>query len=469
MFEAVIGIEIHAELKTRNKVFSNTTNSFTALSNEFVNGIDMALPGTLPKLNFEVIEYALKAALALNCQINKKQQFDRKNYFYPDLPKGYQITQNKTPIGYDGYVVINVSGVDKKIRIARLHIEEDTCKSIHDNGTKLNFNRAGVPLIEIVTMPDIKTSEEAVLYLEKIREILLHLDVSDVKMEEGSMRCEANVSVKKIDTDILGTKVEVKNIGSVTYAGLAIDYEIKRQIEELNSGGVINHETRRFDEMSKTTVIMRTKESGNDYRYFPEPDLPNVILTDEYIDSVRKSLPILPDDLRVKYRELQINENNIKTLISNIELCKFYEDVLESVDANISINLLTGIVLSHLNKTKKTIADVLNKSDFIKICNLRKEEELSSSNVKDLFVKYFDGMKLDDILVEFKNNQVSFEDVINLINEVLDENPSSIADFKAGSDRALKYLMGQIMKKSGGKIDPKIANETLISQLENLH
>lgn len=327
MFEAVIGMEIHVELKSKNKVFSNVINSFSNNPNEHVNPIDLAFPGTLPKLNFEVVEMSLKAALALNCKINKEMHFDRKNYFYPDLPKGYQITQNKTPIGYDGFIEIEVDGVYKRIGIERLHIEEDTCKSVHDEGTKLNYNRAGVPLIEIVTKPDIKTSKEAVLYLEKIREILLHLGVSDVKMEEGSMRCEANVSIREKNTSVFGTKVEVKNIGSITNAGLAIDYEIRRQEEVINSGKSVIHETRKFDESIKETVLMRVKESGNDYRYFPEPDLPMLILEDDYIERVRLSLPLLPDQLREKYKELGLNDNYIKTLIGNLELCAFLRKV----------------------------------------------------------------------------------------------------------------------------------------------
>lgn len=469
MFEPVIGMEIHAELKTKNKVFSNTLNSFSDQPNKFVNPIDLALPGTLPKLNFEVIEMSLKAALAFNCKINKEMQFDRKNYFYPDLPKGYQITQNRTPIGYDGYVEIDVDGEVKKIRIARLHIEEDTCKSIHDNGTKLNFNRAGVPLIEIVTMPDISSSKEAVLYLEKIRETLLYLGVSDVKMEEGSMRCEANVSIKKIGSTTYGTKVEVKNIGSVTYAGLAIDYEIKRQEEVIEAGNEVLHETRKFDENSKQTVVMRLKESGNDYRYFPEPDLPRFTLEDDYINAVIKKMPLLPDSLRTKYREFGINENNIKTLIGNIDLCIFFEQTIEKTNPNVGVNLLTSSVLSYINKTKKKIEDCISVEDFILITKKRETDEISSSQVKEVFVKYFDGLKLEEILSEFKNNSINIDEVEELIIRVLNQNPASIADYKAGNERALKYLMGQIMKESQGKIDPKLANDTLVTHLDNLH
>lgn len=469
MFDSVIGIEIHAELKSKNKVFSNTLNAFSQEPNIYVNEIDMALPGTLPQLNFEVVEMALKAALSLNCQINKKMQFDRKNYFYPDLPKGYQITQNKTPIGYDGFVEINVDGVIKKIRIARLHIEEDTCKSIHGSDTKLNFNRAGVPLIEIVTMPDITSSKEAILYLEKIKEILLYIGVSDVKMEEGSMRCEANVSLKEHGSEVLGTKVEVKNIGSITYAGMAIDHEIVRQTAILNNNQEVFHETRRFDEDSKTTILMRKKESGNDYRYFPEPDLPMITLEDEYIDSVKKSLPLLPEELREKYINYGLNDNYIKTIIGNFELNSLFLNLVDECDPIILANILTSFVLSEVNKSKKNISSIISKDDLCLIVNKRKKEEITSNNLKEIFVKYFDGESIEIILANINNDSMSEEELSKIILKICNDFPDSVLDHNNGSDRAIKFLMGQLMKETKGKIDPKFANEMLIKMLSDLH
>ena len=314
MLTPTIGIEVHVELKSKTKVFSDSINNFKDDINTNVNVIDLGFPGTLPKLNKEVINQALLASLALNCKINKVMHFDRKNYFYPDLPKGFQITQKDTPIGYDGYVEIEDEGIIKRIELERIHIEEDTCKSIHkDDKTLLNANRAGVPLIEIVTKPVIKSANEAMLYLEKLRETLLYLGVSDVKIEEGSMRCEANISLS--ETEVLGKKVEIKNIGSISNVGLAINYEINRQTNLINSGEKIVEQTRRFDDKTNTTILMRVKETGNDYRYMPEPDIPYVILSDEEIENVRKSIPKLPYQLKKEYTELGLNNNAINTLI----------------------------------------------------------------------------------------------------------------------------------------------------------
>ena len=291
-----IGIEVHVELKSLSKVFSNSKNNFNDPVNTNVNVIDLAYPGSLPRLNKEVINMAIKACLALNCDVTRLMHFDRKNYFYADLPKGFQITQQDTPIGTNGYIEIENG---KKIRIERLHIEEDTCKSIHSKETLLNFNRAGVPLLEIVSKPDIHSGLEAVQYVEKLRETLLYLGISDVKIEEGSMRCDVNVSVS--DNDTLGTKCEVKNIGSISNVKTAIDYEVSRQTELLKNGEIIKEQTRRYDDKTKTTILMRYKETGNDYRYFPEPDIPYFEITDEWIREIEKQMPILSYELKEKY------------------------------------------------------------------------------------------------------------------------------------------------------------------------
>ncbi|MEG2322082.1 MAG: Asp-tRNA(Asn)/Glu-tRNA(Gln) amidotransferase subunit GatB, partial [Bacilli bacterium] len=340
-----IGIEVHVELKSMAKMFSKSKNNFKDSPNTNISIIDLGYPGALPRLNKGVIDMALKACLALNLHINRHIHFDRKNYFYPDLPKGYQITQNDTPIGYDGYLEIEN---DKKVIIERLHMEEDTAKSMHTNMTLLNYNRAGVPLIEIVTTPCLNNGKEAMLYLEKLREILLYLGVSDVKIEEGSMRCDVNVSIS--DTDKLGTKCEVKNIGSISNVGLAIDYEVKRQEELIKQGIILKEETRRFDDKTNTTVLMRYKETGNDYRYFPEPDIPYVDITDSWLEEIKKNMPILTDVLKKKYEKLNINNNNINNIISNINLCHFLEEVIDKCNPVIASNLLTGEILSYLNK-----------------------------------------------------------------------------------------------------------------------
>ncbi len=463
--EATIGIEVHVELISDAKVFSLSKNNFKDPVNTNINAIDLGHPGVLPRLNKGVIDSALKACLALNCNINKVMHFDRKNYFYPDLPKGYQITQQDTPIGYDGY--INIS--NKKIDIERIHIEEDTCKSIHTDYTLLNFNRAGVPLIEIVTRPCMKNGTEAMEYLEKLRETLLYLGVSDVKIEEGSMRCDVNVSVS--NTDKLGTKVEVKNIGSIKNVGLAIDYEIKRQTDLINNGEVIKEQTRRFDDKTSTTILMRYKETNSDYRYFPEPDIPYVILTDEDIEQVKKTLPILGDELRNKYKKLNINDNAINTIISSRDICDFLESVIDECNPIIAANLLTGDILSYLNKNIVSLYSTkLSKENFIKLVNALDKNIISSSSSKKIIDIILENDKDVDLIIKENNmEQISDDSFIKeIIIKVISENPDSVKDYKEGKDRAIKYLMGQVMKEAHGKVNPSVSMQLLIKELSNI-
>ena len=458
-----IGIEVHVELKSMAKVFSLSKNNFNDEANTNINVIDLGYPGVLPRLNKGVIDDALKACLALNFNINRLMHFDRKNYFYPDLPKGYQITQQDTPIGYDGYVEIS----NKKIYLERMHIEEDTCKSLHTTDTLLNFNRAGVPLLEIVTKPCISSGKEAVEYLEKLRETLLYLGISDVKIEEGSMRCDVNVSVS--DTDELGTKVEVKNIGSISNVGVAIDYEIQRQEELLANGEVIIEQTRRFDDKSKTTILMRYKETGNDYRYFPEPDIPYVYIDDEWIEQIKREMPVLTDELKDKYTKLGINNNNIKTIIANKEICNFFETVIDDVNPNIAANLLTGDILSYLNKHFiKLEESKLTKDNFIKLVGLLDKKTISSKQGKEVINILLDtGKDVLEIVKENKMEQISDNSlVLDIVTKVIDANPDSVKDFKEGKDRAVKYLMGQVMKESKGQVNPGLANRVLVEELK---
>lgn len=463
-----IGIEVHVELKSMAKVFSMSKNNFNDEANTNINAIDLGYPGTLPRLNKGVIDMALKACIAFNCNIHQDMHFDRKNYFYPDLPKGYQITQQDTPIGYDGYVEINVDGIKKKIYLERMHIEEDTCKSIHTDRTLLNFNRAGVPLIEIVTKPCIENGKEAMAYLEKLRETLLYLGISDVKMEEGSMRCDVNVSVS--DTKVLGTKCEVKNIGSISNVGIAIDYEIKRQEEEIKKGNKIVEQTRRFDDKTRTTVLMRVKETGNDYRYFPEPDIPFVHISDEWIEEIKNNMPVLSDELKEKYVSLGINNNNIKTIISNKELCNFLESIVDQCNPIIAANLLTGDILSYLNKNIVKLKDTkITASNFITLVTMLDSKKLSSKQGKSIIAVMLENDKAIEQIIQ-ENNIESIDNgvVDEIIDSIIQKNPASIQDFKDGKDRAVKYLMGQIMKESKGKADPEYANKTLQDKLSKL-
>ncbi|MBR1376999.1 MAG: Asp-tRNA(Asn)/Glu-tRNA(Gln) amidotransferase subunit GatB [Bacilli bacterium] len=467
MYETVVGIEVHVELKSNSKVFSHSQNEYSTEPNLYVNEIDLGYPGVLPVLNKKVIEMALQASLALNCKINKVMHFDRKNYFYPDLPKGYQITEQDTPIGYDGYIDIG----DKKIGIERLHIEEDTCKSIHGKrGTMLDANRAGVPLIEIVSKPDMRSPEDAVKYLTKLREILLYLGISDVKIEEGSMRCDCNVSIHKPGTP-LGTKIEIKNIGSINNVGEAIKYEIKRQSEILDNGDKIEHEeTRRLDDKTMTTILMRVKETGNDYRYFPEPDIPYVELSDDWINDVKANMPVFADELKEKYKNLGINDNNIKTIIGRLDLCQFLESVIDSVDPVTASNLLTGDILSYLNKNYVSINKIkLNKDNFSELVNDITGGKISSKQAKEL-VPYLieNGGSVKDAVDTLGLNEITDTNALNdIVKRVLDSNPESIKDYNDGKDRAIKYLMGQIMKETGGKANPAIASQILMSLIKD--
>ena len=465
-YKATIGIEVHAELKTNTKVFSKAQNSYHALVNTASSIVDLGYPGVLPIVNQEVINKALLAALALNCHINETMHFDRKNYFYPDLPKGYQITQSRTPIGYDGYLTI----YNKEIGIERLHIEEDTCKSLHDNEkTLLNYNRAGVPLIEIVTKPVISSGEEAMLYLERLKELLFYLDISDCKMEEGSMRADVNVSVSKDEK--LGTKCEVKNIGSIKDVGIAINYEIKRQIAKLEKGEQIIEETRKFDAKTNTTILMRVKEVGNDYRYFPEPDIPYLYLTFEEINKTKEKLYLLPDERRSIYLNKGIIEINVEKLIGNKKISDYLNNFLDTnINFKIASNLLLGDISSYLNKNKEDLTNTkLTKEKFIELVTMLDENIISSRICKDILKDILTlDLSIKEILEKNNISLLSNQDELTaIIKDVLKENPDSVKDYQNGKENAFKYLMGMVMKKTKGSANPQSVNAILTNLLSN--
>lgn len=465
-----IGVEVHCELKTNTKIFSNSINGYGQMANSLTNVVDLGYPGTLPTLNKEVLNLAIKAALILNCKIRPKMHFDRKNYFYPDNPKNYQITQAETPIGYDGYVEIEVNGKKKKIEIEEMHIEEDTCKSTH-RGTKtlLDFNRAGVPLIEIVTKPCMESGEEAKLYLEKLKELLFYSDVSDCKMEEGSMRADANVSIRRKESDPFGTKAEIKNIGSISNVKLSIEKEIERQAELYDKGETFLPQTRRFDDKLNDTVLMRVKETGNDYRYFPEPDIPYVYVAEEQIQEVRKTIPMLPDERREKYQTLGISEVNAKKLVQNRSLSDYLNELLEEkIDFKTASNLLLGDISAYLNKNETEITKTyLTAEKFIELTNNISDGTLTSKNLKEILDTIMESDKtIKEIIKEAGIKNITDDSAIKeMISKVISENPDSVADYKAGKDRAIKYLMGQVMKESKGTLNPKMAMDILIEEL----
>ena len=398
--------------------------------------------------------------------------FDRKNYFYPDNPKNYQITQNRTPIGRGGYLQIKINNEVKKIELEEMHLEEDTCKSVHKGRMSLlDFNRAGVPLIEIVTKPCMHSKEEAVLYLEKLRETLFYGDISDCKIEEGSMRCEANVSIKEVGAKTLGVKCEIKNIGSIRNVGIAIEKEIQRQIELLENHETIKEQTRRFDDKLEDTVLMRYKETGNDYRYFPEPDIPFVVLTDEMIDHALSSLQLTPDERREIYKSKGIQEINIEKLIANRTLSDYLNTYLDTeLDFVIASNLLLGDILSYLHKNFIQLEQTkLTKEKFLDLVLKIKNGDLSNKNVKDILEDVLSTDASVSEIMQQKNIQ-NIKDssvVIDIIQKVVTENPESVKDYQEGKDRAVKYLMGQVMKEAKGSINPKLASELLLEFLKN--
>lgn len=465
-----IGTEVHVELKTNTKIFSSSKNGYGSMANSLTNVVDLGYPGTLPTLNREVIMTGIRACHVLHCNIRKLQHFDRKNYFYPDNPKNYQITEARTPIGYDGYVEIEVDGVSKKIEIEEIHIEEDTCKSAHRGSVSLlDFNRAGVPLIEIVTKPCMTSAIEAKLYLEKLRELLFYSDISDCKMEEGSMRCDANVSLRKSVNDPLGTKCEVKNIGSISNVFLAINKEIERQSKLLDEGVSFPEQTRRYDDKLGDTVLMRVKETGNDYRYFPEPDIPYVVIDDEMIEEALKKLPMSADERTKLYIEKGMDLEHAKKIIANRMLSDYLNGFLDtSLDFKTAGNLLLGDISFYLNKEEKRIEDTTLTSDkFLDLVSKLNDGSLTSKNVKDILeLVLTSSLSIEEIIKKVGISNITDTGALEeIVLNVISNNPDSVSDYKAGKDRAIKYLMGQIMKETKGSANPKLVNEILTREL----
>ena len=465
-YRPTIGIEIHLELKTNAKVFSLSSNDYNSMANTNINEIDMGYPGVLPTFNDGVLRSAIKACLGLNMNISEVMHFDRKNYYYPDLPKGYQITQFDTPIGRDGFVDIYVGDDIKRIGVSDIHIEEDTCKSLHYNGkTLLNYNRSGVPLIEIVSCPDMHSKEEVMAYAEAIREIMFYLGVSDCKIEEGSMRCDVNISVS--DSDKLGVRSEIKNIGSISNICDAIDYEIERQINAIKNGDTLFEDTRRFDSSNNSTVFMRRKEPNKDYRYFPEPDIPYLYLSRDTIMEEESSLVKLPSERRKDYLDKGISSINVSKIISNKDLSDFLESVLSlDIDFKVASNILTGDIASYLNKNNISIFDTkFDNSKFVSIVNALSKKEISSKIFKDILPSIMkEDLDIDKLIDE--NKQVDNKDeALKIVLDVIENYPDSVNDYRNGKENAIKFLMGMVMKNSKGKINPSLAMEILRDNL----
>ncbi|GAF65535.1 Asp-tRNA(Asn)/Glu-tRNA(Gln) amidotransferase subunit GatB [Alkalihalobacillus trypoxylicola] len=472
-FETVIGLEVHVELKTESKIFSASPNHFGSEPNSNTSVIDLGYPGVLPVLNKAAVEFGMKAAMALNCQVATDTKFDRKNYFYPDNPKAYQISQFDKPIGEHGWIEIEVDGKKKKIGITRLHLEEDAGKLMHSgNGYSLvDFNRQGTPLIEIVSEPDIRTPEEAYAYLEKLKAIIQFAGVSDCKMEEGSLRCDANISLRPVGQEKFGTKAELKNLNSFTFVRKGLEYEEKRQEQVLLSGGIIEQETRRFDESTGKTILMRVKEGSDDYRYFPEPDLVALHIDEEWKERVRASIPELPDARKARYvEELGLPAYDAMVLTLTKEMSDFFEEtVSKGGDAKLSSNWLMGEVSAYLNAEQKELQDVaLTPEGLAKMIQLIQKGTISSKIAKKVFKDLIEkGGDPEDIVKEKGLVQISDEgELLKMVTEVLDQNQQSIEDFKNGKDRAIGFLVGQIMKASKGKANPPMVNKLLLEEMK---
>jgi len=470
-FETIIGLEVHVELKTKSKIFCGCSTEFGAPPNTHTCPICLGHPGVLPVLNKEAVEFAMRAAMALNCEIATDTKFDRKNYFYPDNPKAYQISQYDQPIGRNGYIEIEVGGKKKRIGITRLHLEEDAGKLTHvEDGSLVDFNRVGTPLIEIVSEPDIRTPEEAYAYLEKLKAIMQYTGVSDCKMEEGSLRCDANLSLRPYGQEEFGTKTELKNLNSFSFVQKGLEYEQERQARVLLSGGIIQQETRRFDEATKTTILMRVKEGSEDYRYFPEPDLVKLHIDDAWKEKVRVQIPELPDARKARYiNELGLPAYDADVLTQVKAMADFFEATIAAgADAKQASNWLMGEVNGYLNAENLDITDIpMTPEALAKLIALIEKGTISSKIAKKVFKELMkNGGDPEQIVKEKGLVQISDEGALReIILPILDANEQSIIDYKNGKDRALGFLVGEVMKKTRGQANPPMVNKIILEEI----
>jgi len=474
-WETVIGLEIHVQLSTNSKLFSGASTNFGALPNTQACNVDLAMPGVLPVLNEEVLKMAVKLGIALNARINSPTSFARKNYFYPDSPKGYQISQMDSPIVEGGHLDIELEdGSIKRIGVTRAHLEEDAGKSLHEDfegQSGIDLNRAGTPLIEIVSEPEISSASEAVAYLKSIHSIIRYLNISDGNMAEGSMRCDANVSVRKRGEGELGTRTETKNVNSFRFVEKAINYEVNRQINVLESGGRITQETRLYDSQANTTRPMRSKEFANDYRYFPEPDLLPVILEKGFIDSIKKEMPELPEEKKNRFtQDYELSEYDSGLLSADKDLADFFEESVKISDSSkLTANWIMGEFLAELNKDNLPISESKVSAKQLGTLISRIEDSTISGKIaKDVFEKMWESSKgPDQIIAEQGLEQVTDDkEIESMIDEVIANNPQQLEQYKSGKDRLFGFFVGQVMQASQGKANPKQVNEILKSKLK---
>ena len=473
-WECVIGLEAHVQLSTETKLFSRASTSFGEEPNTNVNLVDCGLPGVLPTVNKNAFYKAIRFGLAVDADINQTSLFDRKNYFYPDLPKGYQITQMELPIVSGGKVEIEIEGAKKIINLTRAHLEEDAGKSIHEGmaGTGVDLNRAGTPLLEIVSEPEISSAKEAVAYMKALHQIVTFLDVSDGNMSQGSLRCDANVSVRKKGDKELGTRTEIKNINSFRFIEKAINYEIERQIDVIESGESVTQETRLYDSIKNETRPMRSKEFANDYRYFPDPDLLPVMISDEEIEEIKATFPEMPKDKFIRYQsEFNIPENDAQIISSSKNLATFFEECMENAkDAKLLSNIIIGDISSLLNKENIEITDSkLSTKNVSELVNLVTEGVISGKIAKTVLEETWDsGLSPIEIVESSGLKQIDDDDEIErIIDQIISEHPDQVSAYKGGKDKLFGFFVGQIMKATQGKANPASANKILKDKLDN--
>ena len=473
VYEIVIGCEIHAQIASKSKLFSRSSTTFGSDANSQVSLVDCALPGMLPTINEECVKQAVKTGLGINAKINLVSIFDRKNYFYPDLPQGYQISQFSDPIVSGGAVEITLENGNKKIiNVERIHIEQDAGKSVHDQHPQfslIDLNRSGIALMEIVSNPDMNSPFEASEYVRTVRSIVRSLGTCDGDMEKGNLRCDANVSVRKIGEQKLGTRCEIKNLNSMRNISRAIEFEAKRQVEILENGGSINQETRLFDALNGETRTMRSKEDAMDYRYFPDPDLPKLILTQEYVDNIKKSLPELPQAKKERYiRDLQISEYDAGVLTADNEIADYFEQLIQKHDAKLCTTWLTVELFGRMNKLGVKFEDLkISAQNLTELLDLIKSGEISGKIAKDVLDIMFESGEQAHKIVDSKGlKQVSDLGALEkIVDEVIQNNLENFTKLQAGDEKLLGFFVGQIMKASKGQANPQLANEILKKKL----
>ncbi|MFN8673726.1 MAG: Asp-tRNA(Asn)/Glu-tRNA(Gln) amidotransferase subunit GatB [Candidatus Sericytochromatia bacterium] len=480
-YESVIGLEVHAELLTNSKIFCSCSAKFGGDVNTHVCPVCLGMPGVLPVLNKNVVELALKAAKSINCKIPDECKFDRKNYFYPDLPKAYQISQYEQPIGLNGSLEIDVNGHKKLINITRIHMEEDAGKLVHAGSDRLagasyslvDYNRTGVPLVEIVSEPEIRSSEEAKAYLEELRSILVYAQVCDGKMQEGSLRCDANVSIRPKGSDKFGTRVEIKNLNSFRSLQRAIDYEIQRQKEALEYGEKIVQETRLWDENKGVTNTMRTKEEADDYRYFPDPDLVKITIDSSWLKKIEQELPELPNKKRERYiKDYALSDYDARVLVNSTELISFFEESVNlGLNPKIVTNWLTVDITAYLNDKKLELSDTkLNPENFSELISLIEKGTISGKIAKEILADVITTGEKPSKIVEKKGaTQINDTDkILSLVKEILEKNPKEVKDFLGGKEKLLGFFVGQVMKQTQGRANPEILNTLIKEEINKL-